>query len=96
MRKNPCMTDIPPGYQALPYDAKGLRGKPARIISDPGVYYDLPEDRKDVVIAGRAAGELPESSAGEEGVASLDALWHLLVRSAVLWYAGFALWTLFF
>jgi len=49
-----------------------------------------------VVIAGRAAGELPESSAGEEGVASLDALWHLLVRSAVLWYAGFALWTLFF
>ena len=51
MRKNPCMTDIPPGYQALPYDAKGLRGKPARIISDPGVYYDLREDRKDVVIA---------------------------------------------
>ena len=30
------------------------------------------------------------------GVASLDALWHLLVRAAVLWYAGFALWTLLF
>ncbi|MBV0919251.1 DUF7161 family protein [Mycobacteroides chelonae] len=45
------MTEIPPGYHALAYDAKGLRGKHARIVSDPGVYYDLPEDQKDVVIA---------------------------------------------
>lgn len=49
-----------------------------------------------MVIAGRAAGELPDDTAGEAGVASLDALWHLLVRAAVLWYAGFALWTLLF
>ncbi|EIT90286.1 DUF7161 family protein [Mycobacteroides abscessus] len=45
------MTEIPPGYHPLAYDAKGLRGKYARIVSDPGVYYDLPEDQKDVVIA---------------------------------------------
>ncbi len=51
MRKNRCVTEIPPGYQALAYDAKGLRGRPARIVSDPGIYYDLPEHRRDVVIA---------------------------------------------
>ena len=45
------MAEIPPGYQQLPYDATGLRGKSARIIADPGVYYDLPDDCKDVVIA---------------------------------------------
>jgi len=47
-----------------------------------------------VVQAGRAAGETPEPVLGEVGVASLDALWQLLVRAAVLWYAGFALWAL--
>lgn len=45
------MTEIPPGFHALAYDAKGLQGKYARIVSNPGVYYDLPEDHKDVVIA---------------------------------------------
>lgn len=45
------MSEIPPGYRAVPYDAKGLRGKRAHIIADPGVYYDLPEDHKDVIIA---------------------------------------------
>lgn len=45
------MAELPPGYQLLPYDATGLRGKPALIVADPGVYYALPEDRKDVVIA---------------------------------------------
>lgn len=44
--------------------------------------------------AGRAAGELPEPQAGEAGVSSLDELWQLLVRSAVLWYAAFAVWIL--
>ncbi len=44
--------------------------------------------------AGRAAGELPEPQAGEAGVNSLDELWQLLVRSAVLWYAAFAVWIL--
>ncbi|MDD1014358.1 regulatory signaling modulator protein AmpE [Pseudomonas rubra] len=39
---------------------------------------------------GRVAGDLP---AGSEGLLSLDNLWELLLRSAVLWYACFALWT---
>lgn len=44
--------------------------------------------------AGRAASELPEPQAGEAGVNSLYELWQLLVRSAVLWYAAFAVWIL--
>lgn len=48
-----------------------------------------------VVNVGRAASETPEPVLGEAGVASLDGLWQLLVRAAVLWYAVFALWTLF-
>lgn len=45
-------------------------------------------------IAGRAAGELsPGAAVGPDGLADLDTLWELLLRSAVLWYAGFALWT---
>ncbi len=47
-----------------------------------------------VVQAGRAAAEVPEPVLGEAGVASLDGLWQLLVRAAVLWYAGLAVWTL--
>lgn len=47
-----------------------------------------------VIKAGRAADETPEPSLGEEGVSSLDGLWQLLVRSAVLWYALLAAWTL--
>lgn len=66
----------------------------SRVLLHELLNWEMPAERF-VVIAGRAASELPESSAGEEGVASLDALWHLLVRAAVLWYAGFALWTLF-
>ncbi|NBA97871.1 regulatory signaling modulator protein AmpE [Pseudomonas sp. R5(2019)] len=42
---------------------------------------------------GRAADELPPPVAGAEGVASLDSLWELLLRSAVLWYSVFALCT---
>ncbi|SDH99581.1 AmpE protein [Pseudomonas benzenivorans] len=48
-----------------------------------------------VINVGRAASETPEPVIGEAGVSSLDALWQLLVRAAVLWYAVFALWTLF-
>ncbi|AYC34293.1 hypothetical protein D3880_18815 [Pseudomonas cavernae] len=48
-----------------------------------------------MVKVGRAAGDLPELVLGEAGVASLDELWQLLVRAAVLWYAALALWTLF-
>lgn len=41
----------PDGYQPIPYDAKGLRGLPARIVGELPLEYDLPEDIKDVVIA---------------------------------------------
>lgn len=43
----------------------------------------------------RAASEVTAPVLGEAGVNSLDELWQLLVRCAILWYAIFALWTLF-
>ncbi|MBV6287569.1 regulatory signaling modulator protein AmpE [Pseudomonas aegrilactucae] len=44
--------------------------------------------------AGNAAAEIPAHlEAGPDGLAGLDSLWELLLRSAVLWYAGLALWT---
>ncbi|GFM67638.1 membrane protein [Pseudomonas cichorii] len=43
---------------------------------------------------GRVASEVPAPVMGADGVTSLDMLWELLVRAAVVWYAGFALWTL--
>jgi len=49
-----------------------------------------------VISVGRAAGETAAPELGEAGVSSLDGLWQLLVRAAVLWYAVFALWTLFY
>lgn len=42
---------------------------------------------------GLAAGEIPAPVVGPDGINSLDRLWELLLRAAVLWYAGFALWT---
>ena len=42
---------------------------------------------------GLVAGEIPKPVAGPDGINSLDRLWELLLRAAVLWYAGFALWT---
>ena len=47
-----------------------------------------------VANAGRAASELPEPQPGESGVSTLDELWQLLIRAAVLWYAAFAVWIL--
>ena len=44
--------------------------------------------------AGCAAAEIPAPQAGPEGVTSLDTLWALLLRAAVLWYACFAVWAL--
>ena len=44
--------------------------------------------------AGCAAAEVAAPQAGPEGVVSLDTLWALLLRAALLWYAGFAVWTL--
>ncbi len=43
---------------------------------------------------GLAGAEVAEPEAGEAGVASLDALWQLLIRSAVLWYGALAVATL--
>ncbi|MCF4994207.1 hypothetical protein GIW70_11710 [Pseudomonas syringae] len=42
---------------------------------------------------GLVAGEIPTVVSGPEGINTLDRLWELLLRAAVLWYAGFALWT---
>jgi len=55
--------------------------------------WDIPAAQL-VINVGRAASEIPEPELGEAGVATLDGLWQLLVRAAVLWYAGFAVWTL--
>lgn len=44
--------------------------------------------------AGCAAAEIPAPQVGPEGVTSLDTLWALLLRAAMLWYAGFAVWLL--
>lgn len=52
--------------------------------------------KKLIADVGRVAGELRTSAAGDAGVASLDSLWELLLRSAVLWYAVIALWTVLF
>ncbi|WP_426140129.1 regulatory signaling modulator protein AmpE [Pseudomonas sp. DWP3-1-2] len=43
---------------------------------------------------GCVASDVPAPVIGAEGVASLDVLWELLIRAAIVWYAGFALWTL--
>ncbi|POA28710.1 MULTISPECIES: regulatory signaling modulator protein AmpE [unclassified Pseudomonas] len=42
---------------------------------------------------GVVAGEIPAPVAGPEGVHNLDQIWELLLRAAVVWYAGFAIWT---
>lgn len=47
-----------------------------------------------VASAGRAAADTPPIALEEAGLHTLDALWQLLVRAALLWYAGFALWAL--
>jgi AmpE protein len=46
--------------------------------------------------AGRAAGDIGEPLLGDPGIASLNLLWQLLVRSVVLWYAAFAIRALLF
>lgn len=42
---------------------------------------------------GRVADDIPEEEEAQSALARLDSLWELLLRSAVLWYAVFALWT---
>ncbi|EJM94551.1 membrane protein required for beta-lactamase induction [Pseudomonas sp. GM74] len=46
-----------------------------------------------IVRVGLVAGEIPAPVTGAEGINNLDRIWALLLRAAVLWYAGFALWT---
>lgn len=48
-----------------------------------------------VVETARSAAEVSAPSLDEEGNANLDALWQLIVRSAVFWYVVFALWVVF-
>lgn len=55
--------------------------------------WDVPAARL-LARAGYVAEDFNEGGLGPKGVASLDALWQLLVRSAVLWYAAFAVRTL--
>ncbi|QQZ42933.1 regulatory signaling modulator protein AmpE [Pseudomonas sp. SK3(2021)] len=45
---------------------------------------------------GLVAAEIPPPITGPDGIVSLDRIWELLLRAAVLWYAGFALWTVLF
>ena len=66
----------------------------SRVVLHDLLSWDIPAAQL-LVSAGRAAGELPEPQPGESGVSSLDELWQLLVRAAVLWYAAFAVWILF-
>nr|WP_276583348.1 regulatory signaling modulator protein AmpE [Pseudomonas sp. RIT-PI-S] len=49
-----------------------------------------------VAHTGRLAADLVGPGEPAEPVAGLDALWALLQRAAVLWYALFALWTLLY
>ena len=42
---------------------------------------------------GLVAAEISPPVLGADGINSLDRLWELLLRAAVLWYAGFAIWT---
>lgn len=44
---------------------------------------------------GRAAVDAENDALGEKGTTTLDNIWLLLIRSAVLWFAIVALWTLF-
>jgi len=46
-----------------------------------------------VAKVGRVADDIPEEEDRQRGLERLDSLWELLLRSAVLWYACFALWT---
>jgi len=46
-----------------------------------------------VARVGRIADDIPDEEESLRGLGRLDSLWELLLRCAVLWYAGFALWT---
>jgi AmpE protein len=58
------------------------------------LHWEIPASRL-LQQSARAACDLLPAPSTPGGVETLDELWHLLVRAAVLWYAGFAVWTLF-
>ncbi|WP_028240178.1 regulatory signaling modulator protein AmpE [Stutzerimonas azotifigens] len=58
------------------------------------LHWELPAARL-LASTGPAAADLHgDEIATERGIARLDALWALLVRSAMFWYAALALWTI--
>jgi AmpE protein len=61
-----------------------------RILMQDLLAWETPPARL-LAQAGYVAEDVNDSSLGASGVASLDALWQLLVRAALLWYAVFAL-----
>lgn len=66
-----------------------------RILLHDLLAWEVPAARL-LAAAGYVAEDVNDSDLGARGVASLDALWQLLVRAALLWYALFALKALFF
>ncbi|MCJ0975377.1 regulatory signaling modulator protein AmpE [Pseudomonas sp. PS1] len=57
------------------------------------LHWDIPA-RRLLAEAGPAAADLGESATGEAGLARLDSLAAMLVRTRLLWYAVIAGWTL--
>lgn len=47
-----------------------------------------------VAVSGQAAADLSDAGNASDGVATLDQLWQLLIRAAMLWYAAWAVWLL--
>jgi AmpE protein len=64
-----------------------------RVLLPELLHWQQPAERL-VGAALRAAGECQDAPRGDMGAASLDELWQLLVRAALLWYAVFALGSL--
>jgi AmpE protein len=58
------------------------------------LHWNIPA-RQLLADVGPVAADLDEASAGRAGIARLDSLAALLVRTRILWYAAIALWVLF-
>ncbi|WP_277053107.1 regulatory signaling modulator protein AmpE [Zestomonas thermotolerans] len=84
---------LPARVLALSFALVGNFSAVIRTVLHELLNWDIPAARL-VTQAGQAADDLPEPQPGEVGVASLDQLWQLLIRAAVLWYAGLAVWIL--
>lgn len=55
--------------------------------------WDIPASKL-LLDSGLAGADLADTESADAGVASLDAIWQLLIRSAVVWYGVIALGTL--